>query len=1099
MKTSLPGPAQPSPKKGRAFDCAAPAFMALLIVALLGAAIGAQADTALAVGQQDQHLPGLAQSEWGPAAPAGVRDYAALGSRSGWLLVANRLYRTEDGGSSWADITPPGALELAAVHFLDAQQGWVMLNPGLPGEMGSLSLELATTQDGGATWQVSPVVLQGDESPVPPVAYFLEFVDPQAGWLVAKQATSSNFSAGSLYRTLDGGLTWELLETPLGEAVHFLDRLVGYIYRAETGEAYQTLDGGLTWNALQASVVNQALGLEEGRLPPQAVQGKFLDEKTGWALAAQGACESRLDLGGRACNQAQSLLATGDGGQTWREMSLPVSLSTSIPAPLEQAIEPSAPVPLASGHGIDKCEVPSLAQLQEWWNASPYEAVNLYIDGAARACSNKALNASYVAQIDRQGWTLIPTWVGPQAACSGYKIKMSYDPDTARQQGYDEAIAAIQVAKGLGLWGQVIYYDLEAFNTSDSACLAAARKFIDGWTYGLHGNGYVAGVYGSPCSSGLKDFYTLPDKPEAVWIAHWIYTGYNPDATVWNVACMDDTYWPDHQRIRQYAGGHTETWGTVSMTIDSNVMDGVVAQAYGQPDQVCPRVSPPAIGGVIFYNSPDYSCAGRQANYGYVWQAKSGLYNLNSFFSDRASSIYIPLNWSVRVYDGTGGTGGKACLEAPGDANFSDNTFDNGQSINDSISSYQVYTTPGCGATLAPEMGGLEQASAATNAAARATLNPYPAPTSNSVEMPTVDAYPPGEDALAAPLADTQPPSLSITSHATRSYLNAAQAATPINVQASIQDSDSGVSHAQFFGGFDDGSGWKWYLLGWDHNGTDGWLMNWDLSMVPDQSAVGLYAAAWDVQGNVAGYSVRHITLDRLFPSSALQALSPSLDSSIVRLSWTSSDPAAPDGSASGLARFDLQVQVDGGGWQDWQTGLPPTQTSAIYYAQLGHSYGFRMRTADQAGNQEAYPGSAETTTTTNLCVGDSFEPDNSSAAAKTLGLNTPQNHTICGLGDQDWLAFTPQAGQFYQFYTRNLAGDSDTFLALYAADGSTLLAENDDVQPGLQSSILWQAPSNNKVYLRVTHTDSRVGGNAVTYQVGVETPVQTWLPLLRR
>jgi glucose/arabinose dehydrogenase len=37
------------------------------------------------------------------------------------------------------------------------------------------------------------------------------------------------------------------------------------------------------------------------------------------------------------------------------------------------------------------------------------------------------------------------------------------------------------------------------------------------------------------------------------------------------------TAWANHQRIRQYEGGHNETWGTISLNIDSNVLDGVVA------------------------------------------------------------------------------------------------------------------------------------------------------------------------------------------------------------------------------------------------------------------------------------------------------------------------------------------------------------------------------------------------------------------------------------------------------------------------------------------------------------------------------------------
>ena len=53
-------------------------------------------------------------------------------------------------------------------------------------------------------------------------------------------------------------------------------------------------------------------------------------------------------------------------------------------------------------------------------------------------------------------------------------------------------------------------------------------------------------------------------------------TYYDPNATVWNVPCLSNTLWDNHQRIHQYAGTHTETWGETTITIDSNVLDGEI-------------------------------------------------------------------------------------------------------------------------------------------------------------------------------------------------------------------------------------------------------------------------------------------------------------------------------------------------------------------------------------------------------------------------------------------------------------------------------------------------------------------------------------------
>jgi hypothetical protein len=192
-----------------------------------------------------------------------------------------------------------------------------------------------------------------------------------------------------------------------------------------------------------------------------------------------------------------------------------------------------------------------------------------------------------VSELSRLGWTFIPTWVGPQAPChSTIKMRISLDPATARAQGASEANAAADVAAGLGLAhaggsGGIIYYDMEYYDTSNAACHEAVKAFIAGWTGQLHARGSLAGVYAT--GSPLSTFTTLSDVPDAIWPAHWIFSSYTPDATVWDVYRLSNELWSDHQRIRQYTGGHTETWGSVSLNIDCSVVDGIVA-SIGLPN-----------------------------------------------------------------------------------------------------------------------------------------------------------------------------------------------------------------------------------------------------------------------------------------------------------------------------------------------------------------------------------------------------------------------------------------------------------------------------------------------------------------------------------
>jgi len=238
------------------------------------------------------------------------------------------------------------------------------------------------------------------------------------------------------------------------------------------------------------------------------------------------------------------------------------------------------------GQGFDKCEIAGFDALQAWIDHSPYGAVNLYVGGAGRACSNRGLNASLISRLSQIGWKFIPTWVGPQAPCfTGTKPLMSSDPATAYAQGLAEAAAAVEVMSGLGLAfadgsGTIVYYDMEHYDTGDAACHEAVKSFVTGWTEQLHARGNLAGVYGN--GPMLNDLANIPQAPDAIWPAHWVDSGYNPTATPWDVYRLSNDLWVNHQRIRQYAGSHVETWGEVPLTIDCDVIDGVVADISPQ-------------------------------------------------------------------------------------------------------------------------------------------------------------------------------------------------------------------------------------------------------------------------------------------------------------------------------------------------------------------------------------------------------------------------------------------------------------------------------------------------------------------------------------
>ncbi len=224
--------------------------------------------------------------------------------------------------------------------------------------------------------------------------------------------------------------------------------------------------------------------------------------------------------------------------------------------------------------GFDRCGLPSVQDMQSWWDHSPYYVFNLYLGGIHFACSQNPLDAIWVHQVAEQGWSFTAIWVGPQPPCTNFRHKISLNPAQAYQEGQQEATAAAGVARYLGLFGaHTIHYDIEAYSGANAACRDAVQSFMQGWTDQLHALGLKSGGYGGACSSFLADWHENSPPPDQIWIAHWIRSGYDPNVTVWDAPCVSNDLWPDQQRLKQYAGGHVETWDGVSLTVDSNVFD----------------------------------------------------------------------------------------------------------------------------------------------------------------------------------------------------------------------------------------------------------------------------------------------------------------------------------------------------------------------------------------------------------------------------------------------------------------------------------------------------------------------------------------------
>ena len=120
------------------------------------------------------------------------------------------------------------------------------------------------------------------------------------------------------------------------------------------------------------------------------------------------------------------------------------------------------------------------------------------------------------------------------------------------------------------------------------------------------------------------------------------------------------------------------------------------------------------------------------------------------------------------------------------------------------------------------------------------------------------------------------------------------------------------------------------------------------------------YTIATDKAGNIQAtpsFAQATSTVDSVAPSSGVAAL-PAYSLGSFTVSWSGSDNTG----GSGLASYSVYVSDNNGAFTPLLTNT--TKNSTTFSGQNGHVYGFYSVATDVAGNVQATPGSAQTTTT---------------------------------------------------------------------------------------------------------------------------------------
>jgi spore germination protein YaaH len=123
--------------------------------------------------------------------------------------------------------------------------------------------------------------------------------------------------------------------------------------------------------------------------------------------------------------------------------------------------------------------------------------------------------------------------------------------------------------------------------------------------------------------------------------------------------------------------------------------------------------------------------------------------------------------------------------------------------------------------------------------------------------------------------------------------------------------------------------------------------LRYDLVNRASLRGVGIWALGFDnTHGELRNALADKFLADRTAPVTGVVTLPQRQRDEGFRVVWTSYDD-------SSIRAYDVQVSIDGGGWDSWLAGT--NATSAIYLGSNGRTYAFRVRASDVHGNVSAW------------------------------------------------------------------------------------------------------------------------------------------------
>jgi len=237
--------------------------------------------------------------------------------KNGWGMTGSAVLRTNDGGSTWYNVSPSGETVFGyapATSFLNMNRAWFLIADAVD-PLGSGILY--GSDDGGITWTASKTPFGSAD---------MTFIDPKNAWAMVSLGVGAGSMGVAIFRSEDGGASWTQVFTndlalengsedlPLSGIKNHLTPLdtktawvSGVVYAPETVYLFKTMDGGISW-------------VEQDLPPAPDMQGADLSIDAGLMfLSAQDGILPVRYFSGESYQTA--FYASKDGGQSWEFLS----------------------------------------------------------------------------------------------------------------------------------------------------------------------------------------------------------------------------------------------------------------------------------------------------------------------------------------------------------------------------------------------------------------------------------------------------------------------------------------------------------------------------------------------------------------------------------------------------------------------------------------------------------------------------------------------------------------------------------------------------------------------------------------------------------